>query len=113
MEKYKKSINMTYFTKKKIIDIEDSLDKIVYLEVDSPLNYGMKTWDYYGRITKITKCYFEIIEYCDGNIDHWDTEYIIKREKTKLTKKWAKKSIQKLYEVTTTEKNVEVEYYKN
>lgn len=113
MEKYKKIVDMTYFTKTKEINIDDALNKIVYLEVDSPLNYGIKTWNYYGRIIKITNCFFEIIEYCDGCIDHWKTNYILKKDQTKHSKKWAKKNIQKLYEVTSEEKKEEIEYYKN
>lgn len=113
MEKYTKMINMTYFTKGEKIDIDDSLNKIVYLEVDSPLNYGVRTWDYYGRIVKITKCYFWIIEYCDGFLKNWRTDQIQKKEEKQLAKKWHKKSIQKLYEVKTEEKNEEIEYEKS
>ena len=39
LKKYTKIVNMTYFAKEKEINIDDSLGKIVYLEVDSPLNY--------------------------------------------------------------------------
>ena len=113
MEKYTKIVNVTYFIKEKEIDIDDSINKIVYLEVDSPLNYGMRTWKYYGRIVKVTKCYFEILEYCTAQVDNWNTEQILIKEKKHSSKKWAKKSIQKLYEVKTEEKIEEKEYYKN
>jgi len=113
MEKYKKIVNMTYFTKGKKIDINDSIDRIVYLEVDSPLNYGARTWDYYGRIVKITNCYFWIIEYCDGFLNSWQKDQIQRAENEHLAKKWHKKSIRKLYEVKTEEKNEEIEYEKS
>ena len=113
LKKYTKIVNVTHFTKEKEIDIDDSLGKIVYLEVDSPLNYGIRTWDYYGRIANVTKYYFEIIEYCDGSLDNWETDQILMREQSQRKKKWAKKSIQKLYSVKTEEKTEEREYYKN
>ena len=101
------------FNKEKEIDINDSLNKIVYLEVDSPLNYGMRTWEFYGRIVKVTKCYFEIINYCTADVDNWNTEQILIKEQEQTSKKWAKKSIRKLYEVKTEERTEEKEYYKN
>lgn len=113
MEKYTKKINITYFNKDKEIEIDDSINKIVFLEVNSPLNYGLKTWEYYGRIVKVTKCYFEIVEYCDGNTNYWYTDEITKKEKRNLTKKWAKKSIQRLFSVKTENKLEEHEFYKN
>ena len=80
MEKYTKKINITHFAKDEEINIDDATNRIVYLEVNSPLNYGLRTWEYYGRIVKVTKCYFEIIEYCDGNTDYWYTDEITKKE---------------------------------
>ena len=113
MEKNTKKINITYFTKDKEINIDNAINKVVFLEVNSPLNYGLKTWEYYGRIVKVTKCYFEIIEYCDGNTGYWYTDEINKKENKKNTKKWAKKSIQKIYDVKTEIKLEEHEFYKN
>ncbi len=113
MEKYTKKINITYFTKDKEVNIDNAINKVVFLEVNSPLNYGLRTWEYYGRIVKVTKCYFEIIEYCDGNTDYWYTDEINKKENEKITKKWAKKSIQKLYCVKTENKIEKHEFYKN
>lgn len=113
MEKYIKNTGITYFKKIEEINIENALNRIVYLKVKSPLNYGIKSWEYYGRINKITKYYFEIIEYCDGNIEYWYTNEIKEIEQKQLTKKWAKKSIELLYEVQTNEKNEEIEFYKN
>lgn len=113
MEKYLKNTSITYFAKVKEIDINNSLNKTVYLKVKSPLNYGIKSWEYYGRITKVTKCYFEIIEYCDGNLKYWYTDEIIKHEQKQLSKKWAKKSIELLCEVQTSENNENIEFYKN
>lgn len=113
LKKYTKTLSVTYFAKEKEINIDDALGRIVYLEVDSPLNYGLRTWKYYGRIVNVTKCYFEIIEYCDGFLDNWPTDQILMKEKSCRKKKWAKKSIQKLYLVKTEEKIEEREYYKN
>lgn len=113
MEKYTKRVNVTYFIKEKEIDINDSINKIVYLEVDSPLNYGIRSLEYYGRIVNVTKCYFEIIQYCTAQVDNWNTDQILLKEQRKCSKKWAKKSIRKLYKVKTKEKNEEREYYKN
>lgn len=93
----------TYFTKKELIDIDTALNKIVYLEVNNPLKYGLKTCTYYGRIVKITKEYFEIIEYCNHDLGYWYTKQIQKHEENHLAKKWKKTSIQKLYEVETNQ----------
>ena len=113
MESYTRMVSNTYFKKEGEIYIDDALGKIVYLEVDSPLNYGIRTWSYYGRVVNVTKCYFEIIEYCDGFLDYWRSDQIEMKEKSQRKKKWAKKSIQKLLLVTTEEKTEEVTYYKN
>lgn len=113
LKKNIKNVNITYFTKLKEIDIKDAYNKIVYLEVNSPLSYGLKIWNYYGRIVKITNCYFEILEYCTANFDYWYTDQISKKEKNRITKKWAKKSIVKLLEVSSKEINKEVEHYNN
>ena len=113
MEKYNKKINITYFTKDEEINIDNAINKIVFLKVNSPLNYGIRTWEYYGRIVKVTNCYFEIIEYCDGKTDYWYTDEINKKEHRNTTRKWAKKSIQKLYNVKTETKLEDWEFYRN
>lgn len=110
MKKYTKKVSLTYFKKLKEISIEDSINKIVYLEVNSPLNYGLKTVSYYGRIVNVTKFYFYIIEYCTADIDNCSTQQILKKENSKRVKKWAKKSIKKLIEISTEEKEEFVEY---
>ncbi len=113
MKNKKEIINMTYFNKLKEIDINDSLGKVVYLEVDSPLNYGQLIWSFYGKIVNITKCYFEIIQYCEGYLNNWRTDQILLAESKQLKKKWAKKSIQKLIEVKIEEKDEKIKYYSN
>ena len=113
MDKYTKTVNMTYFIKQDRINIDDSINKIVYLEVDSPLNYGIRTWTYYGRIINITKCYFEIIAYCDGTLNSWRTDQIEIKEKKNIKKKWHKKSIQRLIEVKTEERQESMIYEKS
>lgn len=113
MQSYKEIVDITYFTKEREIDIDDAINSIVYLEVDSPLNYGLRTWSYYGRVASVTKCYFEIIEYCDGFLNNWRTDQIEMKERSQRKKKWAKKSIQKLLLVRTEERTEEVTYYKN
>ena len=113
MEKHIKNKSITYFDKVEEININYSLNKIVYLKVKSPLKYGIKSLEYYGRVTKVTKCYFEIIEYCDGSLNYWYTNEINKKEQTMLTKKWAKKSIELLYEIKTSEENKALEIYNN
>ena len=110
MKKYTKKVSLTYFKKIKEISIENSINKIVYLEVNSPLNYGVKTFSYFGKIVKVTKCYFDILEYCTADIDNCSTQQILMKENNKRVKKWSKKSIRKLIEVSTDEKEEFVEY---
>lgn len=111
MEKYTQIVRMTYFKKENKIEIEKATNRIVYLEVYNPHNYGPMTVNYYGRVIKVTNCFFYIIEYCDGFVDKWRTDQISIAEKEIRKKKCAKKSIVKLMEVSTKEINDEVEYY--
>ena len=113
MKSKKEIINMTYFERIKEINIDDSLGKIVFLEINSPLSYGQMIWSFYGRVVNVTKYYFEIIQYCEGYLKNWRTDQIISAERKQLKKKWAKKSIQKLFEVKIEQKDEEIEYYSN
>lgn len=104
--RYEKEEDMTYFkkTKKTTID-EVSEGEIVYLKVRSPLKYGLREWNYYGKITKKTNQYFYILEYTTGS-ESWYTEDIKRYEENPNpgTKKWAKKSIIEIYKVKCQEK---------
>lgn len=99
----------TYFQTQESLDIDEVVPgEIVYLKVQSPLNYGNREWEYYGKIVKISPCYFWILEYCVGDRDtkDWKTSEICRKESApaRYTKKWAKKSIIELRRVLTTEK---------
>ncbi len=113
MKKQIENISMTYFIKGNIIEIDRAINKIVYIEVYSPLKYGNRIWSFYGRVINVTKSFFEIIQYCDGFLDKWRTDQISIYEKNIKKKKWAKKSIVKLVEVSTKIINEDVEYYNN
>lgn len=118
MKSYTKEIEVTYFDRKEAIDIDEvSVGDNVYLEVNSPLSYGVRIWSFNGEITKITKDYFWILEYHNGfpNITKWSTEQIkIKKlNQKKYTKKWAKKSIVKLYRIDLVNKLEKIEYSTN
>ena len=112
MDKYIKEVNITYFMKENKINIDEALNEIVYLEVNSPLNYGIKSVDFYGRVVKVNDFYFEFLPYCRALIHEWNTEQIKLIEERYKTKRWAKKSIQNLYKVRTIEKVVKKEYEK-
>lgn len=103
----KRNVSITYFYKAKKSNIEEiDIGSIVYLKVKSPLNYGIKEWEYYGKITNKTKCSFNILEYCNGDSGYWYTDEITKKEHKAEThtKKWMKKSIIEIYEVDTKNK---------
>lgn len=105
--KYKSTDSFTYFNKIKEVNIDEVKEgDLVYLEVKSPLQYGTYSWTFYGKITKKTKCYFYILEYCNGLIDYCRTEQITKKESSAKppTKQWAKKNIIKLFLVNSIEK---------
>lgn len=113
---YKETL-LTYFTKDKKITIDEiSIGDMVIIEVNSPLNYGIRTWSYFGQIAKITKCYFEIIEYSSSpELGYWYTSSIhkCKNNPSKYTKKWAKKSLISLYKVACFEKTEILKTYSN
>lgn len=67
MENQSKKTSKTIFSKTCPTNI-DSIKPgdIVYIKVNNPLRYGVRELEYYGRISKITDCYFWIAEYCNG-----------------------------------------------
>lgn len=100
--KYKKEVDMTYFKKINQTTIEDVSDgEIIYLKVCSPLNYGLREWEYYGKLMKKTNYFFDILNYSDAMVDYWYTKEIEKKNNNpqKYTKRWAKKSIIEIYKV--------------
>lgn len=115
MYKYHKEVNITYFKKvKKAVINEVNEGEIIYLKVRSPLNYGIRDWDYYGKLIKKTNLYFDILVYTTG-LDNWNTKEIkrYERNQKQYTKRWAKKSVIEVYLVQTQEKKELVEYYTN
>lgn len=112
MEKYIKNVDVTFFEKDSEIDIGDALNEIVYLEVNSPLNYGVRVIKFYGRVVKVTDFYFEFLTYSQALTNDISTSQIDLLENRFKTKRWAKKSIQKLIKVNTFRKIVEREFYK-
>lgn len=115
MYKYQKEVNRTYFEKvKKAAINEVNEGEVIYLKVRSPLNYGIRYWEYCGKLIKKTNLFFDILEYNTGS-DNCDTEEIERCEKNQkqYTKRWAKKSIIEVYLVKTQEKKELVEYYTN
>ena len=115
MYKYQKEVNITYFRKvKKAVINEVNEGEIIYLKVRSPLNYGIRDWDYYGKLIKKTNLYFDILVYTTG-LDNWNTKEIkrYERNQKQYTKRWAKKSVIEVYLVQTQEKKELLEYYTN
>lgn len=117
MNKYKKEVELTYFNKRQKTTIDDIKDgEIIYLKVNSPLNYGIREWEYFGKLVKITKCYFYILEYCNApNLGYWYSQEIKNKESTPncYTKKWAKKSIREIWTVDTENKKEVMEFETN
>ena len=116
MEKYKKEVGITYFSKLQEINIDKIEDNsIVYLKIDSPLNYGIREWDYYGKILHKTRNYFDFLEYCTGSLNYWYSSEILKKENSYNIhiKRWSKNRIKELYLVSTNTRKEIIELYKN
>lgn len=117
--RYTKLVSQTYFKK----GIEVSIDNVqegdlVYLSIKSPLNYGIRTWEYWGMITRITPFYFYILEYCEAHRigpNCWYTESIerMNQNKKRYAKRWSKNSIVELYSATSEAKEEMIEYHSN
>ena len=113
MNKCTKKVSRTYFKKTAPISLNDiKPGDLVYFSVRSPLHYGVKHWEYWGKIHKITPCFVDIIEYCQASFygpDYSETDSIKKMDANPIfIKRWAKKSILELNLATTTEKIEEV-----
>ena len=110
-------VNHTYFQKKTQKTIDDvNVGDIVFIKIWSPLNYGNREWIFYGRIAKITKCFFWITEYAEANWTfdtYCNTETISKRNTTPApyTKQWAKSRLLEIWSAATEEKAEEVVVY--
>lgn len=117
MYKYTKEVDITYFKKIKTTIIENVNEgEIIYIKVYSPLNYGIKEWEYYGRLIKKTNHFFDILEYFgNSRMNYWSTDEIEKKEENqkKYTKKWAKKSIIQICTVKTENKKELKEFETN
>ena len=116
MHKCTKTESITYFIKQERISIETvKVGDLVYLSVRSPQHYGLRHWNYWGKITKVTAHYFSIIEYCEatciGPNNCTSTKIIEMDLHPEYSKRWAKNSILELYKATTSEKIEEVTYY--
>lgn len=110
-------VNHTYFQKKTQKTIDDvNVGDIVFIKIWSPLNYGNREWIFYGRIAKITKCFFWITEYAEANWTfdtYCNTETISKRNTNPApyTKQWAKSRLLEIWSAATEEKAEEVVVY--
>ena len=81
LEKYTKEVDVTYFKKIKRVSIEDvPVGSLVYLKVDSHSKTTIRELEYYGRILKITPCFFVFLGYFKSlcRLDNWNTEEIKK-----------------------------------
>lgn len=112
--KYEKNVIVTYFKKLKKVNIDEiNENSLVYLKINSPLNYGVRNYSFYGKILKKTDDFFYILLYCDAITDNWNTKQILLKEnnKNRFTKRWSKKRIIELYLVDYYEKTVKKEFY--
>lgn len=103
MGTFQKEVDTTFFYKREKTTIEDvAPGDIVCIKVQSPLNYGIRELDYFGRIHKVTKCYFWIIEYLGPAlefafcpINDCSTSQVKRHDENPdiFAKKWAKSSL--------------------
>ena len=117
--RYTKLVSKTYFKKGIKVSIDDVKEgDLVYISIKSPLNYGIRTWQYWGMITRITPCYFYIVEYCEAHHfgpNDWYTDSIERMNQNikHFAKRWAKNSIVELYTATSEVKEELIEYHSN
>lgn len=107
MEFYDKEVDVTRFHKTEKVEIDDVLlGDIVYVKVKNPTKCTIHTLEYFGRITKVTKCFFWILEYCEytWSDNSCRTDQIQKREdsKNRATKQWHKNSLIEIWKVNAT-----------
>ena len=116
-EKETRLVSHTYFQKETRKTIDDVMvGDLVFIKIWSPLYYGSREWIFYGKIAKITKCFFWITEYAEANWTfdtYCNTESISKRNAnpTPYTKQWAKSRLMEIWSATTKEKLDEVVVY--
>lgn len=107
----------TYFQKKEQTTIDDiHVGDLVFIKIWSPLHYGNRELIYYGKIAKITKCFFWITEYTEGfwtSDTYCDTKTIEKRDANPehYTKQWAKSRLLEVWTVKTKQREDEVTVY--
>ena len=111
-----KQEEMTYFIKMNQISIEDvSLETVVYLKIKTNSKTTIREVECYGKITKLTKSYFEVLVYFNSicRLDNWKTSDINKKENSpdKYIIKLSKKSIVEIWTVKTEQKIEMKEYY--
>lgn len=112
MKKCKKEVSVTYFEKIKEVYIDEiNVGDIVYLKFILPTNRGRGEGEMYGKITKITKCYFWILPYCDARfkVNHQFTSSIEFRNENqeKDAKKLSQERIRELW-IASVEERIEI-----
>ena len=91
--------NRVFFYKTEKISIEDvKPGDVVRINIWNPKRYGVRELGYFGRIEKVTKCYFWILEFCGPYLDsanECSVSFLSKLfdNPEKFTKKWAKTSL--------------------
>lgn len=102
MIQYEKQVTNRYFHKIQQCSINDVNEgDIVHITVRSPLHYGIREWSYYGKMIKITRCYFSIIQYCEASsFGGVESNYcsvahaeLFDRTQKERAKRWSKDSL--------------------
>ena len=102
MIQYEKQVTNRYFHKIQPCSINDvNAGDIVHITVRSPLHYGIREWSYYGRMIKITRCYFLIIQYfeassfggVESNYCNASHAELLDRASKEYAKRWSKDSL--------------------
>ena len=122
MVSYIKEIDKTFFYKRNKTTIADvAPGDIVCIKVQNPLHYGARDLTYFGRIEKITRCYFWVIEYCgpvseySSTVTDCSTDFFnhANSDPGRLLKKWAKTSLLEIWEADTESRVVETTIWKS
>ena len=108
-----KNVSRTYFRKESLTTIDDvRIGDVVFIEIWSPLSYGIRKMSYFGKITKVTKCFFWIIPYVDGHgfgpnpACYVNTDVAARMDKAvaRYTKQWAKSRLIEIRSASTYER---------
>ena len=116
-EKRTRLVSHTYFRKEVRKTINDvKVGDLIFIKIRSPLHYGNREWIFYGKIAKITKCFFWITEYAEAwwtSDTYCDTEAIARRDANAeyYTKQWAKDRLLEIWSATAKERVDEVVIY--